>query len=162
MKMILLSSIMLFLLLGCAGGGAHTADRSTAAPVDQVTATATSAAVRPDDSFAAPADRPTDASAAQPPPVDAPVWTQTSGGLTVQLFSAAEVRVSDPQYPLAGKAPAGTVVTVNDEILVVDSSQSFSTTAALEDGPNLVEVVASNPAGDEVSFLLVVTLNSQK
>jgi TRAP-type mannitol/chloroaromatic compound transport system permease large subunit len=88
-------------------------------------------------------------------------WSQSSGGLTVKLFSAAEVQVSQPQYRVSGKAPAGTVVTVNDEILLVDGSQAFSASVALTDGPNLIEVVASSPSGDEVNFLLVVTFDSQ-
>ena len=177
MNRILVFSAAIFLLFGCAGGGAHTADRSTAAPVEQVTAAATSAAVRPDgnptqtgtatdaaaasdkDAAAANADRPPKLEATQA--VDeSQAWSQSSGGLTVKLFSAAEVQVSQPQYRVAGKAPAGTVVTVNDEILVVDGSQAFSTAVALTDGPNLIEVVASSPSGDEVNFLLVVTFDS--
>lgn len=163
MKMFLSCSILLFLLFGCAGGGAHTADRSTAAPVDSLSATATSAAALPDAGPGAknpvPTARPVQPGAAQP---TGPAWSQSSGGLTVQVFSAAEVQVNDLQYLVIGKAPAGTVITVNDEILVVDSSQSFSSTVALEEGPNLVEIVASSPSGAEVNFLLVVTLNTQK
>jgi hypothetical protein len=45
---------------------------------------------------------------------------------------------------------------VNQAILVVGETAAFAVEVPLEEGPNLVEVTASSPAGDEVSFLLTV------
>ena len=92
---------------------------------------------------------------------DLPVLTQTSGVLTVQVFSNSDVEVSDPQYIVSGRAPSGTVLSINDEILVVDQSQAFSVQISLEDGPNLIEIVASDAEGNEVNFMLTVSYNSQ-
>ena len=51
------------------------------------------------------------------------------------------------------------MLTVNEQILVVDETGAFQVEVPLEDGPNLVEVVASNAAGDEVEFLLTINYN---
>jgi len=89
------------------------------------------------------------------------VLSQTSGGLTVQVFSDTDVEVSDPKYLVSGRAPSGTVLSINDEIIVVDQSQAFSTLVSLEDGPNLIEIVASDAEGNEVSFMLTVSYSNQ-
>jgi hypothetical protein len=82
-----------------------------------------------------------------------------SGSLQVNLFSALDVETSEQPYLLKGTAPAGTVLSVNEQILVVDETSAFQLDVPLEDGPNLVEVVASNAAGDEVEFLLTINYN---
>ena len=94
-------------------------------------------------------------------PVDLPVLTQTNGGLTVQVFSDSDVEVNQPSYFVSGRAPSGTVLSINDDILLVDQSQAFSTEVLLEDGPNLIEIVASDSEGNEVSFMLTVSYNSE-
>ena len=66
------------------------------------------------------------------------------------------METSTQPFLLQGTAPAGTVLTVNEQILVVDETGAFPVEVPLEDGPNLVEVVASNAAGDEVEFLLTI------
>ncbi len=91
----------------------------------------------------------------------APVMTQSSGPLTVQLFSEADVAVDAPKYLVSGRAPAGTVLSINDEIILVDPSQAFAVWVPLEEGPNLIEIVASDDAGDEVDFMITVSYNSQ-
>ena len=90
-------------------------------------------------------------------PAGAPVLTQTSGSLTVQIYSDADVEVSEPKYLVSGKAPEGTVLSINDDIAVVDQSQAFSVWVPVDEGPNLIEIVASNDAGDEVNFIITVT-----
>jgi hypothetical protein len=82
-----------------------------------------------------------------------------SGSLRVMLFSALDVETGEQLYLLEGTAPAGTVLSVNEQILVVDETGTFQVEVSLEDGPNLVEVVASNVAGDEVEFLLTINYN---
>jgi len=90
-------------------------------------------------------------------PTERPVLEQTSGGLTVRLFAEEDVLVPTLPYTLEGQAPAGTVVSVNEAILVVGETATFAVEVPLEEGPNLVEVIASSPQGEEVSFLLTVT-----
>ena len=82
----------------------------------------------------------------------------TLGGLWLQLLSPQDEAVLDlPQVDVIGSAPAGTVVSVNEEILVVGDDQQFKITVSLDEGPNLIEIVASDDSGNEMSLLLTVT-----
>jgi len=79
-------------------------------------------------------------------------------GLWLQILSPVdEAVVNTSQVDVTGSAPAGTVVTINDEILIVGSDQQFRTTVSLDDGPNLIEIVASDESGNEMSVLLTIT-----
>jgi hypothetical protein len=49
------------------------------------------------------------------------------------------------------------VVSVNDEILIAGADGLFQVAVALEEGPNLIEVVASDALGSETAFDLLVT-----
>jgi hypothetical protein len=64
--------------------------------------------------------------------------------------------VNTEQVEVIGEAPPDTVVTVNDEILIVGPEQEFTVSISLEEGPNLIEIVASDFAGNETSQLLTV------
>lgn len=81
---------------------------------------------------------------------------KTLGGQVVQINAQDLLTVTMPSFTLTGRAPSGTVVSVNDDFVVVDSDQSFSFELALQEGPNLVEIIASNPQGQQVSFEWVV------
>jgi hypothetical protein len=72
-----------------------------------------------------------------------------------------EAVVNVPEVEVVGEAKPDTVITLNDEIVVVDQSGTFSVTLALEEGPNEIEVVASDPEGNEVSFELEVTYDPE-
>lgn len=67
-----------------------------------------------------------------------------------------EITVDTAQVEVAGKAPPNSVVTVNDEILIVGLSGEFKVPLALEEGPNLLEIIASDMDGNETSQLLTV------
>lgn len=67
-----------------------------------------------------------------------------------------EAVVDTPQVKVIGMAPQETVVTVNDEILLVGEDQKFEATIALDEGPNLIEIIASDLDGNEASQLLTV------
>jgi hypothetical protein len=77
--------------------------------------------------------------------------------LTVRLFAAEDMLVPTPTFSLEGQAPAGTVVSVNEAVQVVGETGAFAVEVPLEEGPNLLEVVASSLQGEEVSFLLTIT-----
>jgi len=83
---------------------------------------------------------------------------ESSGTLWLQVLSPQdEVVVNTPQMDVIGSAPAGAVVSVNDEILLVGVDGQFKTTISLDEGPNLIEVVASDDTGNETYLLLTVT-----
>jgi hypothetical protein len=49
------------------------------------------------------------------------------------------------------------VVSVNDAIVIAAGDGSFKATIPLEEGPNLVEVVASDEAGNETWLALTIS-----
>jgi len=64
--------------------------------------------------------------------------------------------VSESRVKVSGQAPLDAVVSVNDEIVDVNDEGLFEAMVELEEGPNVVEVVASNAGGDETSAVLTV------
>jgi hypothetical protein len=148
---------LFFLLSGCdtASATLATIDPAGSQPA---TASATATTNSAETSQTDPMPSPTATGEAALPAGETPagLQTATSGALTVQIFADEVVEVAEPQYKLSGSAPAGTVVTINDNTLVVDPDQVFNVIIPLEEGPNLVEVIASNVAGDEVRFKLVI------
>jgi hypothetical protein len=84
--------------------------------------------------------------------------TQTSGSLTVRLLQPEDgAIVHSNTVTVKGEAPKETVVTVNDDILVVGSDGKFESNVALDEGPNVIEIVASDVEGNEVTFEVTVT-----
>jgi hypothetical protein len=103
---------------------------------------------------AAPQDVATPTMLIQPTPTNAP----ETAGLWLQVLAPLdEAVVNTPQVDVTGSAPAGAVVSIDDEILIVGSDQQFKTTVMLDEGPNLIEVIASDESGNELSVLLTVT-----
>ena len=103
---------------------------------------------------AMPQDVATPTTLLQPTPTSAP---ETAGFWLQVLAPVDEAVVNTPQVDVTGSAPAGAVVSIDDEILVVGSDQQFKTTVTLDEGPNLIEVIASDESGNEMSVLLTVT-----
>jgi hypothetical protein len=84
--------------------------------------------------------------------------TQTSGSLTVKLVEPQDgATVSTDKVTVKGEAPLETVVTDNDDILVVGADGKFESNVALQEGPNVIEIVASDVEGNEVTFIVTVT-----
>lgn len=81
-----------------------------------------------------------------------------SGPLTLQVLSPQDgATVNTSQITVSGTASPGEVVTVNDNIILVGADGKFQTTISLDEGPNLIEIIASNNAGNETSVELTVT-----
>ena len=57
-----------------------------------------------------------------------------------------------------GRTSPEAVVSVNDEIAVADTQGTFVVTVALEEGPNIIEVIVSDDEGNEARASLTVTL----
>jgi glucodextranase-like protein len=68
--------------------------------------------------------------------------------------------VNVPKVKVVGEAKPDTVITLNDEIVVVDQSGTFSVTLPLDEGLNNIEVVASDAEGHETSSELEVTYDT--
>jgi glucodextranase-like protein len=81
-----------------------------------------------------------------------------SGPVTIQITSPQDgATVNTPQVQVTGVSSPGAVVTVNDDILIAGPDGKFDSTVSLEDGLNLIEIVASNDSGSETSLELTVT-----
>jgi hypothetical protein len=61
--------------------------------------------------------------------------------------------VNAQQVELVGTAPAGAVVSVDDTILIVGPDGQFKVTVTLEEGPNMIEIVASLASGEQAYLL---------
>jgi glucodextranase-like protein len=78
-----------------------------------------------------------------------------SGPLTLVVLSPQDgSTVNVPEVIVRGTSTPGAVVTVNDDILIVGDDGQFQSRVLLEQGPNLIEIVASNDVGDEQSVEL--------
>lgn len=81
--------------------------------------------------------------------------TDGDAPLTLTVLSPQDGEtVSTPQVVVRGASTPGAVVTVNDDILIVGDDGQFQSTVLLEEGSNLIEIVASNDVGDEQSLEL--------
>jgi hypothetical protein len=97
------------------------------------------------------------ACSARPGATPAPL-EKKDGDLWVRLFAPQDqMIVKTAQIEVRGQAPEESTISVNDEISVVGPDRSFQTTVPLAEGPNPIEIVASDMSGNEVSFLLTVT-----
>jgi hypothetical protein len=86
-----------------------------------------------------------------------PGITETSG-LWLQILAPLDEAVVDtPQVDVIGSAPAEAVISVDDQIVIVGSDMRFAIPMTLEEGPNLIEIIASDENGNELSALLTVT-----
>jgi hypothetical protein len=81
-----------------------------------------------------------------------------TGNLWLQVTSPQDGdTVNTPQVDVMGSAPNGAVVSVNDDIIIVGDDQQFKSTVSLDEGPNLIEIIASDDNGTETSLILVIT-----
>jgi len=91
-------------------------------------------------------------------PTPTVISVNTSGSLWLQVLSPQdEAVVTTAQMDVIGLAPAAAVITINDDILIVGADGQFKTTVSLDEGPNLIEIIASDVNGNETSLLLTVT-----
>jgi hypothetical protein len=79
------------------------------------------------------------------------------GNLNIQLYSPQDEEVFNvSEIEVSGKAPVETVISINDQIVVVSASGDFSVPVSLEEGPNIIELVASDIEGNELDIVLTV------
>ena len=90
--------------------------------------------------------------------VDVPPYSEyTSGKLWLHLVSPKDDdTVTESLINVTGQAPAETVISLNDDIFLVPADGNFSIPVALDEGPNVIELVASNTEGDEIELVLTV------
>jgi bacillopeptidase F len=67
-----------------------------------------------------------------------------------------EITVNTSTVQVAGITAADAIVSVNGSLVNVDANGNFDTMVPLEEGPNSIEVVASDMRGNENSQILTV------
>ena len=83
-----------------------------------------------------------------------------SGGLTFTLTSPADnAVVTTKTIDLVGSVSQDVVLSVNNDIFLLKAG-NFKQPIGLDDGSNILQIVASNDAGDEVDLVLSVTYES--
>ena len=89
------------------------------------------------------------ASATPVPTADNPV------GLVI-LSPEDGTTVNTASAEIKGTAPVDTVITIGEEIIVVDESGKFSFTVQLQQGDNEIQILASDADGNKVYKILTV------
>lgn len=88
----------------------------------------------------------------------APVPAATRAALWIEVVSPLDgAVVNTSQIEVVGSAPAGAVITIGDQILIVGADGRFKAALSLEEGPNVIEVAASDVQGNETTLILTVT-----
>lgn len=97
---------------------------------------------------------------ATPTPSPAPAATPDPLGeaFFLKVLSPGEETsfVTVPRATVEGMTRVDAVVSVNDDLVTVDETGRFQAEVELEEGPNLVEVVASIASGEELSAVLTI------
>ena len=90
--------------------------------------------------------------------VEIPSYVEYSNGnLWLRLFTPMDGDiVTQEVIDVSGQAPAETVISLNDFIFLVTEEGSFSIPVILDEGSNVIELVASNMDGDEIALVLTI------
>lgn len=81
-----------------------------------------------------------------------------AGSIPLQVLTPEDgATVDSAQLSVSGVTSPGAVVTVNDAIGIAGGDGTFQATVTLDAGPNLIEVIASDSAGNQATLDLTVT-----
>lgn len=84
----------------------------------------------------------------------------SSGSLSLFLTSPMDgLETSLPLTELTGRVSEDSVLTINDEIFLLDAG-NFSLQIPLEAGPNVLQIVVSDDSGNEIDLVLTVTYST--
>ena len=101
-----------------------------------------------------PAAKPAPAPAPGMPP--APLTAGTQLKLTV-TEPEDNIIVDTDRIEVKGTTGPGAVVSANSEFTTADSQGNFAIVVTLDEGPNIIEVVASDASGNEANLTLTVS-----
>lgn len=83
-----------------------------------------------------------------------------AGAVPLTIYSPEDdATVNLPEVEVIGNTVPDGVVTLNDEIAVADAAGDFSAVVPLAEGPNLIEIVASDLEGNTIRIELVVSFD---
>jgi hypothetical protein len=81
--------------------------------------------------------------------VSGPLWVTITAPQDGSIHPETTVEV-------VGTAAEGTVLTINDEILYLETGGDFTVTLGLLQGPNTIEIIASDLEGSELTGTLII------
>lgn len=80
-----------------------------------------------------------------------------SGTLSLVILSPLDGAVVNTSIiEIVGEAPAGSVISIGDDILIVGAEGTFKHIVSLQEGPNVIEILASDASGNESYVLLAI------
>ncbi|GAI18785.1 unnamed protein product [marine sediment metagenome] len=92
-----------------------------------------------------------------PAPTPEPTPAPTPVGFFLKVTEPKdESTVTSSAIPVSGTTSPDAVVSVNSEMVEVDERGNFSTMVTLEEGPNIIEVIASDFEGNKEGSVLAV------
>lgn len=134
-----------------------TVSKPTAVPAtpSPVPATAKPTTPAPAPITPSPAPKPTTPTV---PPAPTPAMTQLPvQGVSLQVTEPSDESVLGVSpIRVAGTTDIDATVSINGNIVDVADDGSFTTTVDLLDGPNVIEIIASNPAGSQATKTITV------
>lgn len=92
------------------------------------------------------------------PPATATPVPDATGAFFLHIAEPldGEAFVSTSTFDVVGRTSVDALVSVNDIFPDVEVDGTFTATVTLDEGPNVIEVVASTSAGDEASIVLLI------
>ncbi|MDA0232109.1 MAG: hypothetical protein O3B04_06995 [Chloroflexi bacterium] len=162
-----LTGIMLAVLIAavaCTSPGSSN-QQDPAAPINTGNTGSTSATATPagdpagsDTGSAVTGETAAEASAKSATAEAAAAVEQVTGVLFLEMLSPVtdELFVTQSTYEFTGRTTVDAVLSVNDTVLEVDEEGRFAFAVDLEEGPNVIEVVASNARGEQFDEVLLV------
>ena len=120
--------------------------------------TATAIAEPTVEATVAPTIAPTLEPTVTPVPEPTAVPADAEPELTLELLQPEELEVitEESTIELVGSTRVDAVVTINDTVVEPNGDGLFSLAVDLEEGPNLIEIVASVASGEQKDLVLVV------
>ena len=80
------------------------------------------------------------------------------GVFTIQIIEPEDNAVSsESTITVKGRTSPEAVVSIGDYVLIADAEGNFSANIALEEGPNVLDIIASDNNGNEAEINLVVS-----
>jgi len=94
--------------------------------------------------------------------VEQPASVGFKGPLSVIILSIADnTTVQTDKIDLNGLAKPQTVINFDDQIIYVGPERTFIVSIQLTEGPNAIEITASDPDGNQETVYLTVTYDPQ-
>ena len=93
-----------------------------------------------------------------PDPTPMPADAEPEPELTLELLEPGELEVitEESRIELVGSTRVDAIVTINETVVEPDGDGLFSLTVDLEEGPNIIEIVASVASGEQKDLVLVI------